>query len=162
MGRASTKVRAAPSKSRSRRSAVEQHAADCRCCVGVCLSCAHVMPNNSIPGPRSLRLELYKMCFTKGAATRAAGRGSQGVTRNMRFAHARACVSTLLLYALGLVVRCPAAYFGRPPHSFLFYFQDAVSSTSCFGGKGLLSPSRIGKFPEDIFPRSRPRDTVFF
>ena len=48
-----------------------------------------------------------------GQHSRAAGRRSQGAGggRNVRFAHARAPVSTLLLYALGLVVRCPAARF---------------------------------------------------
>ena len=49
------------------------------------------------------------MCHRGGQLSRAAGRQSQGLPRNVPFVHARASVSTLLLYALGWVVRCPAA-----------------------------------------------------
>ena len=44
-----------------------------------------------------------------GQLSRAAGRQTQGLPGNVLSAQACASVSTLLLYALGLVVRCPAA-----------------------------------------------------
>ena len=43
------------------------HSADCRCCVWMCSCCLHV-PNSSKPRLHSLRLDLYRMCFTRGGS----------------------------------------------------------------------------------------------
>ena len=114
-----------------------------------------------------------------GQHSRATGRRCQGATRNVRLAHARASVSTLLLYALGLVVLCrPARLMQKAklsfsqlvgqrrdvsPRTFVFFRGNVIEQLFWWHIQSFF-PSRIGWFPRGIwlFPRSPPWDIVIF
>ena len=103
-----------------------------------------------------LRLDRYRCVPQGGQHSRAAGRQSQAPSRNVRFADARASVYTLLLYALVLVVRCPAArcvqkarltFFGAyiaqrhnvdAGTAFCSIFERSHHRTDFYGGKVFL------------------------
>ena len=78
---------------------------------GYVLLDVYTSPTTAVNQDHILRLDLYQMCFSGGQHSRADGRQAQVPHKNVRFVHARASVSTQLLYALGLVARCPVARF---------------------------------------------------
>ena len=142
--------------------------------------CLRVVPSSSTAGSHTLRLDMYKICFTGGwQHCRAAGRRHQRATRNVRCAHARASVSTLLLYALGVggtlssrtfCARSKADLFAgrsftprrRSPLSCITYVGEAATSNSFFL-VGFVFPPVMDWliFLMYLFRGSRPCDIVF-
>ena len=86
----------------------------------VCSCCSHV-PDSSKPGSHSLRLDVYNICFARGGSFLVLPAASP---KGPPDSHARASVSTLLLYPLSLVLRCPAARFVQKARPTVFQLVD--------------------------------------